>query len=527
MKKRLASQVWFRVCTVCLSLYIAYCTWLAQSPLFESAGATALSLGVFALLCIGLFCGLTWGCGRIEGLSVRTRRQLAKPVLRVFLAAFALALCVLGTAFAAAYPGGVNYDISNQWHQIHSGEYNNWHPVFHTLLVKLLLSVCGSYPAAVFFQVVLMSLALANLTATLHKHGVPAWLALAVQVFVAASRPVRNPAVYMGKDAAMAVGILLLTAQAIEMLYTRGAWLKKPLHALLLGLLLGYVTLLRINALFWTAPFWLCVFFAYKPVRKQAALSLLVMAGLMVIVQGPVYGSLDIVYPNNTVEESVGLPMTVLGDIKQCEGDKLDAETNAFLATLASGEAWQTTYRLHNYNSIKFSFDRERIKYTPLGDILRMTARSAAAAPRTAFAAFNGLTDLVWGVTGEDEGYTYVRNSGDIAELPMGKGRINQMGQKACNLIDWVMDLPPLRYIACNIGVQQLLLLLVTLWALRKHDSAVLLLALPSILYNMGTMLLLCGNDARFFQFFMAIALPSVLALVYLPRNERGTNPCK
>lgn len=515
-----AHRAWFRLCEVCLSLYIGYVTYLSQSSLF--AGQTVQALLLYALVCAGVFFALDWLTARLcgRGFSGQPRERMDG---RVFLLAMGIALVVFGCAFAACYPGGVNYDISNQWRQAHSGEYNNWHPVFHTLLIKGLTLLCDRYPFCLLVQIVLFSALLARLTATLHKRGAPAWLALAVHTVTALSLPVRNTLMYLGKDSAMTLGILALSADAIELLYTRGAWLQKPTRAVRMGLLLAYVTLLRVNALLWTLPFLLCVFFAFRPVRKRAALAACVMAGALALIQGPLYGALNIVYPQNTVEESVGLPMTILGDIRQKEPDKLDAETTAFLAKLATDEAWTGTYILHNYNSMKFTFPREYIKETPLTDILRMSARAAAKAPRTAFEAVNGVTDLVWDITGQNEGYPSVRNSGDIESEPYGGTKRNALGQTALNAFDWVMGFTPLRWLTCNIGVQLLALLLATLWALRRHGSAVLLLALPTLLYDLGTMLLLCGNDARFFHFSMTVSLASILALLFLPRQEEAS----
>ena len=52
--------------------------------------------------------------------------------------------------------------------------------------------------------------------------------------------------------------------------------------------------------------------------------------------------------------------------------------------------------------------------------------------------------------------------------------------------------------------------------------AVVLALALPVLCYDLGTMLLLCGDDARFFQCSMAVCIPCVLALLYLPKTEEA-----
>ena len=515
-----AHQAWFRLCSVCLSVYIGYITYFAHSSAFTGTAQTVLALVCFALLSAGVYVLMNIACASLSRFGLKARAHREHIDLRVFLAAFAIALGVFGCAFAACYPGGVNYDVSNQWRQAHSGEFNNWHPLMHTLLIWLITQVKDSYPFVLLVQIMLFSLALAYLISTLHRHGVPAWLALAAEMLIALSPIVRNTLMYAGKDSAMTIGVLVLTAWSFEILFTNGAWLKKPLHAVGLGLLLALTTLLRHNAMLWTYVLIVSIFFCYRLCRKQAALAAALMAAVLIIVQGPLFGMLNVVYPDNFVDESMGVPMTILGDVKITEPEKLDDETNAFLATLATDEEWQSIYRLHNYNSIKFTFDREYVAHKPVGEILGMTVRTAMAAPRTAFEAVNGLTDLVWGITGQNESNVTVRNSGDIPEVSFKSARLNTLGGYAVSVFDRIMELAPLRWLTQNVGVQFLLLLLTTLWALRRHGVKVLTQTLPTLVYNLGTMMLLASNDARFFQFAMTISIPLMLAMLFLPKEE-------
>ncbi len=510
-----AHRVWFRLCAVCLSIYIAYVTYLPYSAVLTGPVQTAASLACFAALSVFIYKALCVGVRRLS-LPV-VRKEYGRLDTRVFLAALAISLVIFGCAFAACWPGGVSYDASNQWRQAHSGEFNNWHPLFHTLLIWLITRVADSYPFAVCAQIVCFSAAMAYLTAVLQKRGVPAWLALGAHTLVAASLPVRNTLMYLGKDSAMTIGVLLLTAQTIEMLYTRGAWLRRPRNAVTFGALLAFTSLVRHNAFLWTIPLFLCALLCFRPSRRYAALAGCVAAGLMALVEGPLYGALDVIYPSNLTEESVGIPMIVLGDVKQRAAESLDQETTEFLSSLASDEAWQKTYSLNNYNSIKFTFDRELIAQRSVGEILRMAANAALREPRIAFEAVNGVTGLVWDIGGRNEGYESVRNSGDLETWRYGRKTLNALGGAACAVIDAPMSWGPVRWLTQNIGVQLLLLLLVTLWALYRGGVSALALALPTLVYDLGTMLLLCGNDARFFQFSMTIAIPSMLALLFCP----------
>lgn len=68
------------------------------------------------------------------------------------------------------------------------------------------------------------------------------------------------------------------------------------------------------------------------------------------------------------------------------------------------------------------------------------------------------------------------------------------------------MNWLPLRYLTRNLGVPLMLLLLVSLWALYRGGVNRLYFALPTLIYNAATMLLLCGQDARFFSFSVAVS---------------------
>lgn len=515
-----AHRAWFRLCSVCLSVYIGYIACFAHSRAFEGKPQTLIALTGFLLGCAGAYLLLEVATKALSGFGLQGKTRTGLD-WRVLLAAFVLAVGVFGCSFAACYPGGVNYDVSNQWRQVHSGEFNNWHPLMHTLLIWMITRLADSYPFVLLVQIAAFSAALAYLTAVLHKRGVPAWLALGCEGLVTLTPLVRNTLMYAGKDNAMAIGVLLLTTWTVEILYSNGEWLKKTPHWLLFGGMLAIKTLLRHNAMLWTYVLIACIFFCFKACRKHAALAAAVMAALLVLIQGPLFGALNVVYPDNFVDESMGIPMTILGDVKVTEPDKLDEETTAFLATLATDEEWQSIYRLHNYNSIKFTFDREYVARKPLGELLGMTARTALAAPRTAFEAFNGLTDLVWDVTGKGEGTLTVRNSGDIPEVNFKSAKLNALGGEFVRVFDGLTELPIVRWLTQNVGVQMLLLLLVTLWALRRHGVKVLMLALPTLIYNLGTMMLLASNDARFFQFTMTISIPCMLVLLFLPKEEK------
>lgn len=83
------------------------------------------------------------------------------------------------------------------------------------------------------------------------------------------------------------------------------------------------------------------------------------------------------------------------------------------------------------------------------------------------------------GRDGQGRGYETVSNSGDLPQALCGRETLNRLGKAALAVIDAPLEWAPVRWIAENIGVQLLLMLLVALWALRRRGVDVLALALP------------------------------------------------
>ena len=66
---------------------------------------------------------------------------------------FGISMILLGVYYVAFYPGGIIIDSFNQWYQVQTGVYVDWHPVVHTLLfMKLPSLICNSLAFVHFVQ---------------------------------------------------------------------------------------------------------------------------------------------------------------------------------------------------------------------------------------------------------------------------------------------------------------------------------------------------------------------------------------
>ena len=507
-----SQRVWFHLWGICLSLYLTYALYWAGSSLLTSSLKSIEALVWGLIIALLIYLGFLRICRlAVHGLPwVSSQRGRLSPLF--FAVCMGLGLLMVSGSFLAAYPGGVSYDVYNQWTQARTGLYNSWHPVLHTLLMGLGARITGgSYSWVLLLQIFIVCGAVAYLMSTLQAWGMPRLLLLILEGLMMASSLISGTMMYLWKDNAMTVGALVLCTQCVNVYFSRGTWLTKWSNAALMGFALAFATLVRHNGMFYTVPLLLCLLLVYgKPIKK-----LLPLAGVFVLasglVLGPLYGNLDIVHPHNTYEESIGLPMTVL----MSQGENPSALERK---RKCSSLAWCTKilslrYRPGDYNSIKFTYPREKITVVPPQELMGMVISTIRNDPRGALEAVNQLTDLVWDVTGKNEAVVAVGNSGDLPDVPAQNSRINRLGQAFDGFLRGMMDFAPLAWLFENIGVQMALLLLGALWALYRKGEGALLLALPVLAYNIGTMLLLCGNDARFFQFSMVISLPSLLVL--------------
>ncbi|WP_373684330.1 hypothetical protein [Sphingomonas sp. R-74633] len=201
------------------------------------------------------------------------------PAARAALAAALLCLAML----ALFWPGIAMFDSLNQYAQVVSGSYDDWHPPAMARLWSLFYGAGWHGQAPMFLlQLLLFWSGLGLIAAGLARQG--AWIAAGVILLLGIWPPFAGWQVAVLKDGQMAGALLAATGLA-------GWWRlrERPLPrgaAVLVGLLLLYATLVRINAVFATVPlaFGLLGSGAWKPVRHGA---LMLAATIAVLVAMP------------------------------------------------------------------------------------------------------------------------------------------------------------------------------------------------------------------------------------------------
>lgn len=135
---------------------------------------------------------------------------------------FSLCMLVCSIYLVAFFPACMTSDSIAQWNQATGIEkLNNWHPVFHTLMNKVLISIYESPSSIAFGQITYMSAVIASFLLFLYKRGISRkWLLFFLMVFMLI--PV-NPiySITLWKDVPFTISLLWLTLVLSRIAYKK------------------------------------------------------------------------------------------------------------------------------------------------------------------------------------------------------------------------------------------------------------------------------------------------------------------
>lgn len=441
-----------------------------------------------------------------------------KKILTFFLFS-ALTFMFLMIWFIAYYPGAFSDDSINQYTQAITGNYNDWHPVWHTLLFFTLpLKLFGKPSAIILLQILYFSLLMGYMALTICE----LWNIKAS--FFAVIYIVMNPytcviLLFPWKDVAFGMSSLLCTIFAIR-LALKGEANSKNRKLLVFGVLISSATVFRHNAILFTAPLLVALFFW---IDKRSWIKILIFSCTsLFIIKVPIYHILNVEKPDQRVIETTGLPLTVIGNVAKETPYFMDEELSDFVYAMASPEQWANNYNRGDFNSIKWSgINTSIVEEEGRLGMLKLMFKCFHLSPSVSLQATFALTDIVYGFeTGlEGDVQPYITDSSPYEiQYPPSHNQ---------NLLDFIsaytrfIDMTVFKYLR-TYGIALLVMFFVTLsrmhfksWISWKKSFFVL----PIFLYDFGTMLLLTGPESRFFYITFLVA-PLIITFTMHKKEE-------
>ena len=484
----------------------------------------------FALLCVAtvllaaVLCpAALWllervhACPRLKKEKCSCRQVLMDGIL------YLAPLAVFAVFLIACFPGGYSADSFDQYAQTLDNQYNDWHPVLHTLLAfKLPLALTGGWIGSV---VLLQSLCFSGVIGytgqVIRKHFgfLPAIITVAL---ILLNPLVMLTSMHPWKDTGFAVCALLLSAYCLQIVTTKGKWLHRPLNLICFAVVAVIASVVRHNGILFTAPVILGV--ALSLSRKRALALCAAVMLLFAVVKFPVYSLLGVEAPDKRQIETLGLPMTVIDAVAVAHPERLDEETLSFVYQVTPKEALEAEYKAGSFNSVKFHQDTnlDVIEQYGAKKVLTFMVRCIKAAPKTALKSLLDLTGRLFLLTDASTGFVYPRvcaNAYGIDQSP------NMTLIRHCKNYAETAD----KYLApvfTYLGIQHLLLVAVVLAKVnlkRRLDWTKLLVVLGVLCYNFGSGLLLsCWMDIFRFFFYTFPVVPVLLIMLCCNHNERN-----
>lgn len=171
--------------------------------------------------------------------------------LRGSLVVLLISLSVQGAYFYTFYPGLVTWDFFVQWQQVSGSEpFNDWHPVFHSLIVWLLTRIWFSPAIVTIAQIIAFSVLLIKTLRSLECANVIRVVLVVVSIFYICYPLHGFYMVSLWKDIAYALSLWWFTLLFLEIVETDGLTFKRWTFALQFIIAITFVALIRHNGIF-------------------------------------------------------------------------------------------------------------------------------------------------------------------------------------------------------------------------------------------------------------------------------------
>ncbi len=471
---------------------------------------------VSLLLCPKLFDWI-----RTLKIPVDTQEYTVKQKRMWFLIFFAVNFAIFFIRYVSVYPGGFVIDSINQYTQMINNDYNDWHPALHTFIIFTLpYKITGNVGSIVFMQVLYLSLSFAYMEYVLMLYAGKKY-SLITLLFILLNPGIHSLAVIPTKDIAFSIASMVLMTYTLHIFFTKGKWMNKKLNVVLFSVFAVLAVIFRHNAILLILPLFIAVMFYIEKKQRIWITALFIL--LFIIIKIPLYTVMQVKSAEKRCVEMAGMPMTIIANVVKEKPEVLDDELKAFAYSIAPQDAWDE-YQCGNFNSIKWSKNGKKFNLEVLDDVgifnvCRLAVKCIVIEPTSSLKAAAVLFNRVVAVDGNVDWHQYTETADNSVGIEKSGGGI--IDDLFISYADIIMS-TVFKYLFYFTGVINLIILAAVMAKMKfsKHWKKILL-CIPLLIHNWGTMLLLSGIDFRFFivSFFI---FPSVLLLIF--REEKVTS---
>ncbi len=519
MKSNPFAALAYGAMTLLVAVYIAFVALLMHHD--------AMPIPVFAGIALAALAVLLLGARACRNIRLELPEQAEKPNRRVFLLAAGLSALVSTLYLAAYFPGGFSSDTVYQWRQITGAmPYSDWHPALHTLMMAALLKLVDHPAFVLAVQELCYALAIGYTADVLTRWRVPKGLVAVLTAYLCLNPAISNIMTFPWKDCTFAIAALFLGAQLLDVHFSQGETLS-PVRCLALGVTLSLCAILRHNgvAMALAAGAWLLI---ALPKKWKRTLPALLIAVLMTLgIRGPLYHAFGIERQRTQLDETFGVPMTILANIYDQAPESLDAETVEFLEDVAPRSVYVEHNSVGDWNDIKWYagtiyFNKP---YTLL-QVYGFALRAAVKEPALAIEALGYLMQMpMWPFC---DAYWRISPYVDSSAAEFGFSSIEpNLLNRTLGFLNRLSAEPIFAWLTWNPGFGLMLVMICCVLFARRRPLSALLLPAMLIAYNLAACAVLSSStDFRFFLTTPMLAPLCVVGLVGHVTPSVTTSSC-
>jgi hypothetical protein len=301
------------------------------------------------------------------------------------------------------WPGLMSPDSLDQWNQLSTGVFSDWHPAFHTFFEWVLTRLWDSPASIAVFQILVMGSLIGWGLAEFEKVGTPKWANwLTVGLFlVLPDFPVMT--VTLWKDVPYSLAILFLSILALKIIFSNGKWLEGKFAWIVVGIAAALVALFRHNGPPVAFGFIILAIAFYPSFWKRWAGALVLGIGIWLLVNGPIYSIVGV----TKVHEDIIPAISIFGIEAHVNQDAsvLDKMEFNYLKSILPASEWNN-YSCSWAIAIAFNPQLSKASYDLykarlLSTFLQLTREH----PKTTINHLLCATSYIWRVTATTDGY--------------------------------------------------------------------------------------------------------------------------
>ena len=208
--------------------------------------------------------------------------------------------------------------------------------------------------------------------------------------------------------------------------------------------------------------------------------------------------------------ELLGVPMTILCDEYKFAPNALSKDAHEFMESIATKDDWDH-YSSGSFNTLKFRSEL-LYKVNQSDDIFTYLKDIDKSGYEVGIKAFLRLTAQVWAVNKKEPWQNYTQ----IIKNDFGIGYISSKIFKIYyfEIYKFKIFNSKLKFAFGYLGIMILILMFLAASKVGKSDIVPILLVFSPLACDYGTMLLLSGEDQRFFHFTFIVILPLMFMII-------------